>query len=164
MVGLPNSELDRLSLLAMLHDIGKTIIPEEILNKPMQLTEEEWEKIKKHPGTGYRICSEVEEFSHIAQEILAHHERWDGKGYPKGLEKDEIPLLSRIITIVDAYDVITNSRVYSPSNPKLKALKEINKCAGDQFDPELVKIFTKMIVKDKLPVQYDYGTNMFEES
>ncbi len=162
MVGLPNSELDRLSLLAMLHDIGKTIIPEEILNKPMQLTEEEWEKIKKHPGTGYRICSEVEEFSHIAQEILAHHERWDGKGYPKGLEKEEIPLLSRIITIVDAYDVITNSRVYSPSNPKLKALKEINKCSGDQFDPELVKIFTKMIVKDKLPVQYDYGTNMFE--
>ncbi|MFW5687119.1 MAG: HD domain-containing phosphohydrolase [Halanaerobium sp.] len=140
-IGLPKSELNRLSLIAVLHDIGKTIIPEKILNKDGQLTAEEWQIIKEHPATGYRICSEVEEFSHVANEILTHHEHWNGEGYPQGLKGKEIPVLSRIISIVDAYDVMTNDRTYRKAVSKKEAIKELKKFAGKQFDPELVKEF-----------------------
>ncbi len=140
-IGLPETELSRLSLIAVLHDIGKTVIPEKILNKVGQLTEEEWEIIKEHPATGYRICSEVDEFSHVANEVLAHHEYWNGKGYPQGLKGKEIPILSRIITIVDAYDVMTNDRTYSKAISKKDAIEELKRCAGTQFDPLLVKEF-----------------------
>ena len=147
-INLPKSEIDRLSLLAILHDIGKTIISEKILNKPMKLTEKEWTKIKQHPATGYRICSEVDEFSHVAQEILAHHERWDGEGYPKGIKGENIPLLSRVISIVDAFDVMTHDRPYSPAISNEEALKEIDRCKGTQFDPDLVEEFIEMILKE----------------
>ncbi len=144
-INLKNSDLEKVSLLAVLHDIGKTTIPEEILNKPGKLNKEEYEKIKGHPATGYRICSEVEEFSHIAQEILSHHERWDGNGYPQKIEGTNIPLLSRIISIVDAYDVMTSERVYSRKKSKSEAINELKENAGTQFDPELVEKFIEII-------------------
>jgi len=146
-IGLGKFELNRLSLLARLHDIGKVGIALEILNKPDKLSDTEWEEIKKHPGIGYRICSGVEEFSHVAEEILAHHEFWNGEGYPENLKKDEIPLLSRIISIVDAYDVMTHDRPYSKAISKQEALKEIKRCAGSQFDPKLAEEFVKMMSK-----------------
>ena len=143
-VGLSVSDLDRLSLLASLHDIGKTKIPAEILKKEGELEEAEWELIKKHPETGAYIASSSEDFSHLSEEIRSHHERWDGGGYPNGLAGEEIPYLARILSIVDAYDVMTAGRCYKePMNPK-EALAEIKKCAGSQFDPGLAEKFLEL--------------------
>ena len=144
-IGLSDKQLANLSLLATLHDIGKVSISEEILSKSGELSEKEWEKIKEHPEMGYRIVSATEEFSPVAKEVLSHHENWDGSGYPNGLEGKDIPLLSRIITIVDAYDVMTNGKTYKESISKEEALKELDHYAGSQFDPELVKSFIDVI-------------------
>ncbi len=142
-VGLSVSDLDRLSLLANLHDIGKTKIPAEILKKAGKLEESEWELIKKHPETGAYIASSSEDFSHLSEEIRSHHERWDGDGYPNGLEGEEIPYLARILSIVDAYDVMTAGRPYKDPLSKEEALKEIRDCAGSQFDPNLAEKFVE---------------------
>lgn len=148
-IGLSYSYLNRLSLLATLHDIGKITISEDILTKPGKLTDEEWEIIKKHPKRGYKIASASEEFAVIAGEILSHHERWDGSGYPQGLKGKEIPYLSRIISIIDAYDVMTSERPYSKAISKKKALTEIKDCAGTQFDPVLAGKFIKLKSDEK---------------
>ena len=140
-VGLGDEQLNNLSLLATLHDIGKVTISEEILSKEEDLTDEEWKKVKEHPKMGYRIASATEEFAPVAKYILHHHERWDGNGYPAGLENKEIPLLSRIITIVDAYDVMINGRVYKEAISKKEVIEELKECAGSQFDPHLVELF-----------------------
>lgn len=140
-LGLPPSELDRLTLLLTLHDIGKITIAEEILTKPDSLTEEEWLAIKTHPEAGSRIAASTDEFSHVAKDILSHHERWDGAGYPQGLKGEEIPLLARITTIVDAYDVMTNGRCYKEAMTREEALEELKRCSGTQFDPSLVDLF-----------------------
>ncbi|MBM7555712.1 sensor domain-containing diguanylate cyclase/phosphohydrolase [Halanaerobacter jeridensis] len=142
---LSQAKMDKLSLVATLHDIGKTIIPAEILTKTAKLTEDEWDTIQQHPKTGYRIASSTEEFSHVAEKILYHHERWDGSGYPHGLKGEGIPLLSRIITIVDAYDVMTNGRPYKDAMTKKEALAELERCSGTQFDPQLVNHFIKVM-------------------
>jgi len=120
-------------------------ISDEILTKPKNLSEEEWQIIRDHPARGYTIASATEEFAPIAEEIFHHHERWDGTGYPDGLKGDEIPLLSRIISIVDAYDVMTAGRPYKNAMTKEEALKEIEECAGSQFDPELAENFIEMM-------------------
>jgi diguanylate cyclase (GGDEF)-like protein/PAS domain S-box-containing protein len=140
-LGLNNSQLQRLSLLGTLHDIGMITIPESILNKPDKLTEAEWKIVKKHPETGYQITSASEEFKIIADDILAHHERWDGSGYPQELKGVDIPYLARIITIVDAYDVMTHDTSYKSAVSKEEALQEIKKCSGGQFDPDLAEEF-----------------------
>ncbi|MFP4372628.1 MAG: HD-GYP domain-containing protein, partial [Halanaerobium sp.] len=144
-LGLSNSELNRLSLLATLHDIGKTSISEKILKKPAKLTDAEWELIKEHPERGAKIAAASEEFAAITDEILYHHEKWDGSGYPDGLEREEIPYLARIITIIDSYDVMTNDRPYSKAMSREEALKEIKNCAGSQFDPQLAENFIALI-------------------
>ncbi|UMZ72602.1 PAS domain S-box protein [Natranaerofaba carboxydovora] len=146
-IGLPNEELNRLKVAVKLHDIGKVNLPEEILVKPTSPTEEEWEKIKEHPEIGYKIARATEEFSYVAEEILAHHERWDGKGYPNGLKGEEIPLLARIIAIADTFDVMANGRPYKKAVSDEDILAEFRRCSGTQFDPNLVKVFTN-IYKD----------------
>ena len=144
-LSLSNSELNRLSLLASMHDIGKATISDDILTKPGNLNKEEWEIIKQHSEKGYKITSSIAELSIIAEDILFQHERWDGDGYPQGLIGDEIPLLSRIITIIDAYDVMTNKRSYSDPISKSEALEEIKNCAGTQFDPVLAEKFIEIM-------------------
>ncbi|MGM0413738.1 MAG: HD domain-containing phosphohydrolase [Bacillota bacterium] len=143
-VGLSYVELNRLSLLAVLHDIGKTTIPESILKKPGSLTDAEWVKIKQHPVVGFRLCSSIDDFSHIALDVLSHHERWDGTGYPRGIAGENIPLLARIITIVDSFDVMTNGRPYKEPMTEEEALEEIKNCARTQFDPELARKFIEI--------------------
>ncbi len=144
-LGLPKTELIRLKLLIMLHDIGKINIPGEILTKEGSLSPEEWKLVKQHPETGYRIAHAAEEFTHVAEDILAHHECWDGTGYPNGLKEEEIPLLARITAVADAYEVMTNGRPYKKPMTKEEIVKELKRCAGKQFDPELVEIFLSIL-------------------
>lgn len=144
-MGLNSDQLVNLSLFAQVHDLGKVGIPDRILFKPGKLTEEEWAIMKLHPEKGYRIAVSSPDLSTVADLILRHHERWDGKGYPLGLEKTEIPIECRILSIVDAYDAMTNDRPYCKARSHSEALKEIERCAGTQFDPKIVEEFLKML-------------------
>jgi len=149
-LNLPDSELKRLALLITLHDIGKINIPEEILIKTGKLTSEEWDLIKKHPEAGYRIARATEDFSHVAEDILSHHEHWDGGGYPRGLQGKKIPLLARIIALADAYEVMSNGRPYKQGMSHDQILEEYKKNAGKHFDPTLTKIFLQLLAKQKV--------------
>jgi diguanylate cyclase (GGDEF)-like protein/PAS domain S-box-containing protein len=140
-LGLNSEALNDLELLATLHDIGKISIDGNILKKIDKLTENEWHEIKKHPEVGYRITNASPELKHISEYILCHHERWDGKGYPQGLSGTNIPILSRILTIVDSYDAMTQDRAYRKAMSKDDAILELLKNAGAQFDPDIVRIF-----------------------
>jgi len=143
-LNLDDDKINELGLLALLHDIGKMAIPDSILQKPGKLTPEEWEKMKRHSEIGYRIAETSPELVHISKYILFHHERWDGKGYPQGLKGEEIPILCRIIAVVDAYDVITNSRAYKSPISHEEAIEEIKRCSGTQFDPKVVSKFIEL--------------------
>jgi len=142
---LAESEIDKLSLLSTLHDIGKVAIPEEILEKEGKLTKSEWNTLKRHPEIGSNICESSPLLVHIASPVLCHHEWWDGNGYPRGIKGDDIPIISRIIAIVDAYDVMTHDRAYSKAITKNKAIEEIKRCSGTQFDSGLVEKFIKIV-------------------
>jgi diguanylate cyclase (GGDEF)-like protein/PAS domain S-box-containing protein len=143
---LTEGKIQELKTIGLLHDIGKIAIDENILNKPEKLTENEWEEVKRHPEIGYRILSTVNDMLEMANNVLYHHERWDGKGYPKGLKGSEIPFESRIISIADAYDAMTSERSYRNALSEEVALGELEKNAGIQFDPELVKIFIEKVL------------------
>lgn len=138
---MSEAELDSLNLLAALHDIGKIAIPSTILDKADILSIEEWDTMKKHPEIGYRIALSTPELVPIAEAILAHHECWNGNGYPLGLREEKIPLLSRILAVCDAYDVMVNGRPYREAISKQEAIQELQRCAGTQFDPSVVKVF-----------------------
>ncbi len=142
---LSNSDLDKLALLAVLHDIGKVAVPDAILMKPTSLTSKEWAIMKKHPETGYRIAHASGNLAYIADEILSHHEWWDGTGYPNGLRGKEIPYLSRVVAIIDAYDTMTHGRHYEKPISQEQALDELNRYAGTQFDPTLAQSFIDFI-------------------
>lgn len=146
-LNLTTQEINALSSLADLHDLGKVAISEEILLKEEKLSLEEWKKIKRHPELGFKIAKSSPKLSQIAEGILCHHERWDGKGYPQGLQKEEIPLLARIFSIIDAYDVMTYGRPYKKSLNKKEALDELKKSSGTHFDPELVNTFIYEVIE-----------------
>ncbi|HEY5524032.1 MAG TPA: HD domain-containing phosphohydrolase, partial [Clostridium sp.] len=153
-LGLRMDKLDELALLSVLHDIGKIGIPEQILMKPGKLTEEEWIIMKNHSRIGYRIANSTPELAHISDKILAHHERYDGTGYPNQLKGEEIPLLSRIINIVDSFDVMTHKRVYKEAFDRSYVIEELKRCAGGQFDPVIVEEFIKLL-EEEIYVEYD---------
>ena len=134
-----------LMLLCLMHDIGKIGVPLEILNKPSKLNATEWHVMQSHCRKGYEIAKASPELSGIAELILYHHERWDGKGYPEGLSGQQIPLLSRIISIIDAYDAMTHDRPYRKAMPSQEAKAELERNAGTQFDPDLVKAYLKTL-------------------
>ncbi len=143
-MGLEGHEI---TTAGVLHDIGKVAISESILDKESPLTDGEWTEIKRHPEAGYSILSSVNDYGPLAQCVLAHHERWDGSGYPHGLKGEAIPLLARIIAIADSYDAMVYDRPYRKGMSHAEAMKEIQACAGFQFDPEVVKAFIEMMQK-----------------
>jgi len=147
-IGLSASELNRLEVFIPMHDIGKINISEEILTKKGSLTTEEWVVMKKHPETGFRIARVSEEFAHVAEEILSHHECWDGSGYPQGLKGKEIPLPARITAIADAYEVMSSGRPYKKAMSREEIIAELKRESGSQFDPELADVFLKILKEE----------------
>ncbi len=144
-LGMNDDTLEKLVTLSSIHDIGKISIETDILNKTDPLTNEEWEMIKKHPEMGYRIAMASLELASMADYIISHHERWDGLGYPVGLKGEEIPLLSRIVSILDAYDAMRTEKTYRRKLSKEEAIEEIRKNAGTQFDPDIAKVFVDVV-------------------
>jgi len=142
-IDLPQSKLDELVLLSALHDIGKVAVPDKILLKKGKLNRDEWKVIKRHPEIGYNIAKATPQIAIVADDILAHHEWWDGSGYPQGLKGNEIPINSCITSIVDAYDVMVAGRPYREPIPAEDAKKELIRCTGTQFSPLLVDRFVK---------------------
>ncbi len=141
-LGITDREpLDNIRKGALLHDVGKIAIPDVILKKPASLTSEEWKKIKLHPALGYGLIKEIKLLKEVGNIILYHHEKYDGSGYPKGLENDEIPLEARIFALADALDAITSFRPYRKERDFQIAKKEIQANSGTQFDPKVVDAF-----------------------
>jgi len=149
-MNLESNIVSKLKIAGLMHDIGKIGIPDSILNKPDRLNEEEFSLIRKHSEVGYRILSAANEFSEIADYILAHHERWDGKGYPKGLRGTDIPVYSRIISIADSFDAMTSDRSYRQAMTLEQAKREIVMNSNIQFDPSIVKIFIDIIDDEQI--------------
>lgn len=145
---LPKDEMNRLRLGALMHDVGKIGIPDNILNKPEKLSEDDIEEIQKHPEKGFRILSAYPELSEYGNIVLNHHEWYDGSGYPRGIQGEEIPLYSRIISVADAFDAMTAQRVYKKSLSKEQALQEIKAYSGRQFDPMIVDAFVKKVTNN----------------
>ncbi|MGV2950008.1 HD-GYP domain-containing protein, partial [Acinetobacter sp. AGC35] len=147
MLKLSKDRLEDLYFASAFHDVGKINIPEEILNKPGHLTEEEFEIIKRHSYDGYEMVKELY-YTNISQIILQHHERLDGSGYPYGLRDNEISLEAKIIGIVDTYDAMTSDRPYREGLSPEIAIAELKRLAGIQYDPYLVEIFEKALIVD----------------
>ncbi len=145
-LGLSDAEVKELGITGLFHDIGKIAIEESVLNKPGRLTDDEWKEIMRHPEVGYRLLDAVQDMKDIAYYVLFHHERWDGLGYPKGVQGEEIPLQSRIVAIADAYDAMISERPYKKHVSEEEAIEELRKNAGKQFDPNIVDACVKAIL------------------
>jgi putative nucleotidyltransferase with HDIG domain len=139
--GFDRERIARLRTGAILHDIGKLAVPREVLLKKGPLDETEYEQIQRHPGAGARMLRAVGAALDALPCVLFHHERWDGAGYPSGRARDEIPLEARILAVVDSFDAMTSTRPYRGPRPAADALAELERCAGTQFDPQLVAAF-----------------------
>ena len=148
-LGLPLSEIKSIKIAALLHDVGKIGIPDRILCKDAPLTEEEYRVMQQHPLIGARIIQGINHSDLIIPGIRDHHERYDGKGYPKGLKAEQISLAGRIVSITDAFDAMTTDRPYRKRLPTEEAMMELVRCGGTQFDPELVAEFQRYITKTR---------------
>lgn len=140
---LDTDQLQTLRLAGLLHDIGKIGIPEAILRKPGKLTAEEMQEMRRHPDIGADIVKNIEDIGEVVDIVRHHQEHWDGSGYPGGLKGTEIPLLDRVIAVADAYDAMTSSRAYRRNFSEVEVFEEFRRCAGKQFDPEVVEAFLR---------------------
>ncbi len=148
-LGLDSNKVEDLRLLGLLHDIGKIGVNERVLSKSEKLNRGEWLEIKRHPEIGYKILKSVNEFSHIAEYVLCHHERVDGKGYPRNLKGDEIPLQAKILSVVEAYDIMTSGYHYKLRLSEKQAINELKMNSNTQFDPKVTEVFIKEILSKK---------------
>jgi HD-GYP domain-containing protein (c-di-GMP phosphodiesterase class II) len=143
-LGWEPERLEQLRVGGPLHDLGKLAISDEVLGKPGRLDEDELEQIRQHPRLGARILLRLAAFRGAVPYVLCHHERWDGTGYPTGRVGEEIPLEARVLAIADAYDAMTSDRPYREALSHEDALAEVERCAGTQFDPEIVSVFLEL--------------------
>jgi putative nucleotidyltransferase with HDIG domain len=150
--GYSKSDQDEIYMMGLLHDVGKIGVPDEIINKPSKLSDEEFELIKKHPVTGSEILERIKERPKLATGARWHHERYGGGGYPDGISGEDIPVEARIIAVADAYDAMTSKRSYRDVMQQDKVRLEIEKGIGTQFDPQFAKIMIEIIDED-----IDYG-------
>lgn len=154
---LSNKQIHELSQAASWHDIGKLEIPNEILNKDGNLTEEEYEIVKTHPEIGYQLVKDMHFFKDYLPVIRHHHERIDGKGYPLGLKGSEITLHARIMCVADSFDAMTSMRPYKQGMTMKEAVEELKRCAGTQFDPKVVETFVQALEKKYGPQFQKWG-------
>jgi HD-GYP domain-containing protein (c-di-GMP phosphodiesterase class II) len=159
-LGLDESELQNLEVAALLHDIGKVGIPDSILKKPGKLDEEEYALMKKHPEYGWAVLRMLPGFERAALDILHHHESFDGKGYPAGLKETEIPIVSRIVTVIDAFDAMVSSRPYRAGLPHEEAVRRLILSSGTQFDPVVVQSFLSFAQAEMATVFAAAGTSV----
>jgi PAS domain S-box-containing protein/diguanylate cyclase (GGDEF)-like protein/putative nucleotidyltransferase with HDIG domain len=145
---LDETEINKIKIAGLMHDIGKIGINDQILNKSGKLTSDEWNDVRSHSEVGYRILSSANEFSEIAEYILSHHERWDGTGYPQGLKGEEIHVYARIIAVADSFDAMTSERTYRTAMTIREAIEEIRKNALTQFDPRIAEVFIKGLLEE----------------
>ncbi|HIS53354.1 TPA: HD domain-containing protein [Candidatus Galligastranaerophilus gallistercoris] len=136
--------LQNIEIAGLLHDVGKISIPQRIICKPGKLTDEEFQIMKSHPVCSEKLVDNIKQLGQIGTWVKAHHERWDGRGYPDGLKGEEIPLSARIVAIADTYDAMTSTRSYRKALEHMEAINEIERCKGSQFDPELAQKFIDM--------------------
>jgi HD-GYP domain-containing protein (c-di-GMP phosphodiesterase class II) len=142
--GLPEEMVEQVRMAGIVHDVGKIGVPEAVLCKTGRLTPEEFEQIKQHPEIGYQILKDIPHFQDLLPGVLSHHERYDGRGYPQGLAGDRIPLMARIIGLVDSFDAMSSNRTYRSAMPRGRVFEELAEHAGKQFDPGLVESFNKV--------------------
>jgi HD-GYP domain-containing protein (c-di-GMP phosphodiesterase class II) len=156
-VGLDQGQVEDVHTTSMIHDLGKLTVPDEILFKPSRLTDDELAVVRRHPETGVRLISAFDELHFARSGVRSHHERWDGQGYPDRLQRDAIPLVSRIIAIADAFDAICSDRPYAARRSSRRAVAEVLRCAGSQFDPELAVSFADLWQSDRALQQWGEG-------
>jgi len=144
-MGFDEKSVQEIKTAGLLHDIGKIMISSHILNKSGKLSKDEFNLVKRHPEVGYQLLRTVDEYAHLSEFVLYHHECWDGSGYPIGLKDEEIPLFSRIIAVADAFDAMTGERPYQRTKTQSEAIEELKRGMGTQFDPEIVKIFCPLV-------------------
>ena len=149
-MGLPDIEIERIRFASLLHDVGKVAVPQDVLDKPGALTEFEWQAITEHPRIGQLVLEQATSLREAVPIVLHHHERYNGTGYPHGLKGRDIPLGARIVAVADAYHAMVHERPYQAVRTHDSALEEIQRCAGSQFDPDVVALFCRMY-RDAVP-------------
>jgi response regulator RpfG family c-di-GMP phosphodiesterase len=163
-LGLRGPELEEIGRGALLHDIGKIGVPDAVLLKPAKLTPEEWKEMRRHPDIGYDMIRSIEFLSTPAAIVLSHQERFDGRGYPRGLRGEEIHIGARVFAVADTLDAMTSDRPYRKGTTFESAVDEIQRCAGSQFDPEVVKAFMDLGVKNLRRIKEDMASAKAREA
>jgi HD-GYP domain-containing protein (c-di-GMP phosphodiesterase class II) len=157
-LGLGTDEIAAIKLGALFHDVGKIGVPESLLSKPAELTEEEWVEMRTHPMIGANLLGNVPMLERIRPIVLAHHENFDGTGYPQGLKGGEIPLAAQIISVADSYDAMTSERPYRLALRPKAALRELRANAGTQFNPVVVEAFIQVVIEERRRAARGKGT------
>jgi putative nucleotidyltransferase with HDIG domain len=156
--GLPEHDQELVHLAGLLHDIGKFILPDKILKANEKLNDDDWNLIRMHPAQGAKVVGSVEGYGPVADIIMAHHERIDGKGYPRRLKGDEIPQLAKIISVADTYDVMTARDSYRDPVSSFEAIQELRRVSGSQLDPHFVDVFVEKVLEGK-DLEYRHGVD-----